>query len=92
MQRLVPFTLFAAAAAGCINIPDTPAPQCYTNSDCDQATEVCSEGVCYGDPPNATFGVSISPPASRADLTSVERKNEDLPASGLLTDRSSRRR
>ena len=76
----------ASAASGCINIPDTPAPQCYSNSDCDQSTgEVCADGVCYGDPPTGTFGVSISPP-SGTDLVSVERASEDLPAVGFLTD------
>jgi hypothetical protein len=81
------WSLALLVLAACIQIPDEATPQCYQSSDCNQsAGEVCDEGICYGDPPSGTFGISISPPADRPDLTNVERAREDLPSAGLLND------
>jgi len=55
-----------AALAGCLSVPERPAPMCKLDADCDGG-EVCEEGVCWGNPPNAMFAAVISPPSTRHD-------------------------
>ena len=74
-------------ASGCLTIPDTTAPQCYSTSDCDtSAGEVCADGVCYGNPPTGTFAIAVGAPSARLDLIGIERATEDLPDYGFLAD------
>ncbi|MFT3699759.1 MAG: hypothetical protein QM831_41815 [Kofleriaceae bacterium] len=69
--------------AGCITIPEPPAPECTVNSDCNTAMgEVCSANQCYGGPPSGTFGAVIVPPALRPDLIANEIANLTLPENG----------
>ena len=68
MKRVLLLTL-----TGCLSVPSEEAPMCESTSDCDQANgEICDDGICWGNPPPGTFAAIVSPPASRATLTSRE--------------------
>jgi hypothetical protein len=64
--------LAAALAAGCLEVPSDGQPMCRATSDCD-AGEVCDEGICWGNPPSATFAAVLTPPSPRTtELVSRE--------------------
>jgi len=73
--------------AGCLSVPDGPAPMCHVSSDCntDQG-EVCEEGVCWGDPPPGPFAAVISPPSTRRDLVPREFAEIAIPPAGWMGD------
>jgi hypothetical protein len=78
---------WAASLAGCLSVPDGPAPMCQSTSDCDQAHgEVCDEGVCWGNPPPGPFAAVISPPSTRRDLVPRELPQVDIPPDGWMGD------
>ena len=77
----------AGLAAGCLSVPEGPAPMCNSNSDCDRSHgEVCEEGICWGDPPPGTFAGVLSPPAMRQDLVSRELPQVAIPDFGWMGD------
>ncbi len=80
-------SLLAATAlvSGCLSVPDMAHPMCTEDSDCNTgAGEVCSEGVCYGDPPPGMFAAVIGPPSDRVDLVQMEMPAIALPQNGWL--------
>jgi len=82
MTRVLAIALFAA---GCLQIPEAPKPQCTVDSDCQTSLgEVCNAGTCYGGPPAGTFAATLTPPSERQDLTSSEIASIQLPANGDL--------
>ena len=60
----------AVGLAGCISNEKPDEPMCEVSADCDAAAgEVCDDGVCWGDPPEAAqFAAVLVPPAGRTDL------------------------
>lgn len=74
MNRAVLLLVPVSAALGaCLDVPSGPAPECTKASDCDTTNgEICDEGTCYGNPPQGTYAMVISPPAERQDLVSRE--------------------
>src|SRR5689334_19010555 len=75
------------AVAGCLNVPDGPAPMCQTNNDCDRShVEVCEEGICWGNPPPGPFAGVLSPPSMRPDLVSREIPQVVIPDFGWMGD------
>jgi len=82
MKRVLALAL---VAAGCLQIPEAPKPECTRDSDCETALgEVCNAGTCYGGPPAGTFAATMTPPSDRSDLTSSEIPSLQLPANGDL--------
>jgi hypothetical protein len=88
-------TLLATAAAlaslgsfaGCLSVPDGPAPMCEVSTDCDQSHgEVCEEGVCWGNPPPGPFAAVIAPPSTRHDLVPREIPQIAIPKDGWMGD------
>lgn len=69
------------ALGGCLSVPDGPASMCDSTSDCN-GSEVCEEGVCWGDPPAETYAAVISPPSTRPDLAPREISGLGLPSDG----------
>jgi len=66
-------------ASACIDVPDGPAPECKSTSDCDRAAgEVCEDGTCWGNPPPGPFAALVSPPTEHLDDL-VSREIQDLP-------------
>ena len=80
MRTTLPWLLLAT---GCLSLPDQATPQCASTSDC-SGSEVCEEGVCWGDPPPGTFSAVIGPPSDRVDLVSREMPALLLPSDGYL--------
>jgi hypothetical protein len=77
----------AIGLAGCLSVPEGPAPMCTRNSDCNtSAGEVCQENVCWGDPPPGPFAAVAAPPSTRRDLVSRELPQIEIPPDGLLAD------
>ena len=73
--------------AGCLSVPDGPAPMCQTTDDCNHAAgEVCQEGVCWGDPPPGPFAAALGVPADRTDVVATELPFVEIPADGWLGD------
>jgi hypothetical protein len=72
-----------AASIGCLDVPSGPIQECHVNSDCGSG-EVCSDGLCYGNPPKGTFAGTLSAPAALEDLVSTEIPELTLPADGWL--------
>jgi hypothetical protein len=74
--------------AGCLSVPDGGGkPQCETNAECNGAAgEVCSEGVCWGDPPMGHFAATIGAPTGSTELASREITDLVIPADGWLGD------
>ncbi len=72
-------------ASGCLSVPDKAQPMCTSSADCNTgAGEVCSDGVCYGNPPAGSFAAVIGPPSDRVDLVSIEMPVMALPKNGDL--------
>ncbi len=85
MTRLAFLAL--ALATGCLSVPDGPASECSSSSDCDRATgEVCEEGTCWGNPPSGVFAAVISPPSDRKDLVPKELTQVVITEAGWLND------
>ena len=83
MKRLV----LVSTLAGCLQVPHGPGSECSVDSDCNTAAgEVCTEGVCYGDPPTGMFAATLVAPIERVDLTSTEFPNLSIPRDGQLGD------
>lgn len=79
--------VIAGVAAGCLSVPDGPAPMCQTNNDCDRSHgEVCEEGICWGNPPPGPFAGVLSPPSMRQDLVSREIPQVAIPDFGWMGD------
>jgi hypothetical protein len=72
-----------AGLAGCLEVPSGPVQECVSAKDCD-AGEVCTEGLCYGAPPEGTFAATISAPSSRDDVVASELAAITLPQDGWL--------
>ena len=85
-RRVLPAMLFTAAgAAGCLSVPEGPAPMCHSTDDCDHDHgEVCDQGVCWGNPPPGPFAAVVSPPSMRPDLVSREIPQLAIPDMGWL--------
>ncbi|HEU0030073.1 MAG TPA: hypothetical protein VFQ53_05540 [Kofleriaceae bacterium] len=85
--RLVPVVALGALGA-CLSVPDGPAPECQTTSDCDTANgEVCEEGVCWGNPPAGPFFALVTPPTElKGTLVSREFELASIGADGWLGD------
>lgn len=71
------YFLFAILlSSGCIEAPVASPMQsamCESNSDCDvSAGEVCSQGICWGDPPAQPYAAVLIPPEGRTDLIRTE--------------------
>lgn len=74
-----------ASLAGCLSVPDGPAPMCKATADCDGASgEVCQQGVCWGNPPRGMFAAVISPPSTRHDEVPRELPPFTLSPDGWL--------
>jgi hypothetical protein len=74
-----------ANVAGCLSVPDDPAPMCESSDQCDRASgEVCEEGVCWGNPPPGPFAAVIAPPSSRRDLVPREQAQVPIPDFGWI--------
>jgi hypothetical protein len=90
MMRLARYRFAAVLAvlAGCISDPpEEELPVlCEESSDCDQAAgEVCEEGVCWGDPPDAVrFAAVLVPPAGRNDLAQAELPQLSISSDGTI--------
>jgi hypothetical protein len=71
---------------GCLKLPNSgPPPECDVTADCEPGTsEVCDEGLCWGNPPPGQFAVVISPPSTRSDLIATELTAVDISADGWL--------
>lgn len=83
MKRLA----LLVALAGCLEVPRGPGTECSVDSDCNSAAgEVCSEGLCYGNPPSGLFAATLVAPIEREELTSTEIPNLLLPTDGNLGD------
>jgi len=76
---------FATLGTACLEVPTGPAAECHVNRDC-ASGEVCSEGLCYGNPPTGMFAATLSAPAAREELVSTELAMFELPADGWLGD------
>ncbi len=74
---------FLLLVAGCLEVPTGPGQECSTSSDCDRG-ETCSEGLCYGNPPQGQFAATLSAPSTRDDLISTELASLVIPADGWL--------
>jgi len=70
-------------AAGCLEVPKPPGQECKVNSDCDSG-EVCTAGVCYGNPPDGTFAATVSAPSTRTDVIATELGSIELPQDGAF--------
>ncbi|MDB4957626.1 MAG: hypothetical protein JWO36_5195 [Myxococcales bacterium] len=76
-----------ALAAGCLSVPDGPAPMCSTTADCNGAAgEVCLDGVCWGNPPAGPFAAALGAPADRTDVVATELPLLTIPSDGWLGD------
>ncbi|MCA9673794.1 MAG: hypothetical protein H6708_26370 [Kofleriaceae bacterium] len=79
----------AALAGGCLDLigaPDAPV-QCEQTSDCNESRgEVCDEGVCWGDPPQADLAAILGPPAGRGDLAPTELTRIDVRDDGWMNE------
>ncbi len=77
-----------ACLAGCLSVPpDSAAPVCESNDDCDRSHgEVCEENVCWGNPPVGPFAALISPPSTRHDLVPREVPLVEIPDTGWIAD------
>lgn len=75
--------LVLAVTAGCLEVPSGPVQECVTHKDCDSG-EVCSGGLCYGDPPQGTFAATLSAPSSLDHVVATELATVSLPADGWL--------
>jgi hypothetical protein len=73
----------AYLAAGCLEVPSGPGQECRVSADCDPE-EVCSEGLCYGNPPQGTFAATLTAPSARENLVATELVNLVLPEDGEL--------
>ncbi len=82
MKRLA-FIAVTLIGAGCLEVPSGPPAECHVASDC-ASGEVCSEGLCYGNPPVGMFAATLSAPAAREELVSTELATFELPADGWL--------
>jgi hypothetical protein len=79
--------LALAALAGCVSVPEAPKPMCNTTADCDtDHSEVCDEGVCWGNPPRGPFSAVLAPPSSRHDLVPRELSQIMLNDDGWFGD------
>lgn len=78
-------TLAMLLVGGCISVPDGPSAMCKKTSDC-EGSEVCEEGICWGDPPAGDFAAVISPPTTRHDLVPLEIAQLALPPDGWMGD------
>jgi len=90
-RSALPVMLFAAAAAaaGCLSVPEGegPPPMCHSTDDCDRGHgEVCEQGVCWGNPPPGPFAAVVSPPSMRPDLVSREISQLAIPDFGWMGD------
>lgn len=74
-----------ALLAGCLEVPSGPATECRIDADC-ASGEVCTDGLCYGNPPAGMFAATLSAPSARQDLISTEIAMLDLPPDGFLGD------
>jgi hypothetical protein len=71
--------------AGCLEVPSGPGQECRISADCDPG-EVCSEGLCYGNPPTGMFAATLTAPSAREDLVATELVTFMLPEDGALGD------
>lgn len=79
--------LLLVVLAGCLDVPSGPAAECSKTSDCDSASgEVCDEGVCWGNPPDAMYAIVLSPPSSRKDLVPRELITPMIAKDGWIND------
>ncbi len=80
----------AAALPACLELgagPEQAPPQCEVTSDCEVAAgEVCEEGVCWGDPPEAQLAAIVTPPADRYDLAPTELASISIRDNGWMND------
>jgi hypothetical protein len=77
--------LGAFALGGCLEVPTGPPQECHVASDCDSG-EVCTEGLCYGAPPQGMFAATLTAPAAREEVIATEIADLMLPADGWLGD------
>ena len=80
MKRLAVLALLA----GCLQVPESPGQECTSSSDCDSG-ESCSEGMCYGAPPDGLYAAAISAPTS-TESVGRELASISLPQDGDLGD------
>jgi hypothetical protein len=79
--------LTALWLAGCVSVPEAPRPMCAKTSDCDtDHSEVCDEGVCWGNPPQGPFAAVLAPPSARHDLVPRELSQIAIPDDGWFGD------
>jgi len=71
-------------ATGCLSVPEPNPAMCSSNDDCGGNGEVCTDGVCYGDPPSGPFAALLSPPSARTDLVGTDIPALDIPQDGTL--------
>ncbi len=76
-------TCIVGGLGGCLDVPSGPVQQCRIDSDC-ASGEVCSGGLCYGNPPGGMFAATLSAPAALEELVSTEIPMLSLPADGWL--------
>lgn len=79
-MRILAIVLFAA---GCLEVPEPPGTECRVNADCDSG-EVCTSGVCYGNPPEGVFAATVSAPSMRTDVIATELSSIELPEDGAF--------
>ncbi len=75
----------ALASSGCLEVPSGPVLECHAASDCDSG-EVCTEGLCYGAPPQGMFAATLTAPAAREEVIATEIADLTLPSDGWLGD------
>lgn len=80
----------AVAAAGCLEAgrPPVDRVECAIDDDCRRGEgEVCDDGVCWGDPPDARFAAVLGPPAGYSGLAvATELAELDLDDDGWFDD------
>ena len=83
---LLALLALAAAATGCLSVPDGTKPECNADADCDRAGgEVCDEGLCWGNPPPGPFAAIVSPPSERlGDVVARELEVSAIPPDGYF--------
>lgn len=85
-MRSPSYLLPSLLLAGCIEPPvAAPQAQAMCEADTDCATgEICSEAICWGDPPAQPYAAVLIPPAERTDLIRTEIPALEIAADGTF--------
>jgi hypothetical protein len=78
--------VLAVLGGGCLSAEFVDSPSmCSIDADC-EGSEICDEGVCWGDPPaGGNFAALLMPPSDRPDLAPTELGTLSISADGFIS-------